>query len=43
MAQQSLRKRQNVLSKASKQLEYLSNGIFKDDELPTFQTEIDRI
>jgi radical SAM/Cys-rich protein len=40
MAQQSLRKRQNVLSKASKQLEYLSNGIFKDDELPTFKQKL---
>ncbi|HAT64379.1 MAG TPA: radical SAM protein [Flavobacteriaceae bacterium] len=37
---QSLHKRESELAKANKQVEYLSNGIFADGELPTFAKKI---
>jgi len=37
---QSLHKRESELAKANKQLEFLSNGIFADGELPTFAQKI---
>lgn len=37
---QSLHKRDSDLAKANKQLEILSNGIFKSGELPTFSNKI---
>lgn len=37
---QSLHKRESELAKANKQIEYLSNGIFADGELPTFAKKI---
>ena len=37
---QSLHKRESELAKANKQLEFLSNGIFADEELPTFAQKI---
>lgn len=36
----SLHKRKSLLAKAENQLDYLSNGIFKNGELPTFETKI---
>lgn len=38
--QKSLHAKQNPLSKTEKQLEILSNGIFKDGSLPTFSDKI---
>ncbi|MCV6629948.1 MAG: arsenosugar biosynthesis radical SAM protein ArsS [Flavobacteriaceae bacterium] len=43
MAIQSLKKRENQLANAQKQLEILSNGIFQDGELPTFKESISRV
>lgn len=40
MKTQSLHKRGAPLSKAQKQLEYLSNGIFRNGELPTFRQKV---
>ncbi|MFD2822932.1 arsenosugar biosynthesis radical SAM (seleno)protein ArsS [Lacinutrix iliipiscaria] len=40
MKTQSLHKRDSDLAKANKQLEILSNGIFKSGELPTFSNKI---
>lgn len=37
---QSLHKRQSELAQANKQLEFLSNGIFRDGSLPTFAQKI---
>ncbi len=37
---QSLHKRHSELANANRQLEILSNGIFRHDELPTFATKI---
>lgn len=36
----SLHKRESLLAKSNKQLEILSNGIFKSGELPTFKDKI---
>ncbi|MBT8326951.1 MAG: arsenosugar biosynthesis radical SAM protein ArsS [Bacteroidia bacterium] len=40
MIKQSLHKRESILSKAEKQLEYLSNGVFKNGDLPSFKQKI---
>lgn len=40
---QSLHKRESELAKAKKQLEFLSNGIFAQGELPTFSNKIDAL
>jgi radical SAM/Cys-rich protein len=40
MQLKSLQNRQNPLSKTERQLEILSNGIFKDGSLPTFASKI---
>jgi len=40
MATKSLHKRNNELANANRQLEILSNGIFRDGELPTFKNKI---
>ncbi len=40
MATKSLHKRENELAQAQKQLDFLSNGIFKNGELPTFKEKI---
>lgn len=40
MKTQSLHKRASSLAKAEKQLEYLSNGIFKEGQLPTFKQKL---
>ena len=40
MQLKSLKKRENELANAKRQLEILSNGIFKDEELPTFRTKL---
>ncbi|TNJ43832.1 arsenosugar biosynthesis radical SAM protein ArsS [Tamlana fucoidanivorans] len=40
MATISLHKRENALAQSKKQLEILSNGIFKSGELPTFKTKL---
>ena len=40
MATKSLHKRENALAQSKKQLEILSNGIFKNGELPTFKDKI---
>ncbi|MBT8303935.1 MAG: arsenosugar biosynthesis radical SAM protein ArsS [Bacteroidia bacterium] len=40
MATKSLHKRHNELANAKRQLEILSNGIFRDGELPTFKNKI---
>ena len=40
MTQQSLHKRNNKLAQSQKQLEFLSNGMFKTGELPTFKTKL---
>ncbi|MEZ4859094.1 MAG: arsenosugar biosynthesis radical SAM protein ArsS [Flavobacteriaceae bacterium] len=40
MKTQSLHKRESELAKAKKQIEFLSNGIFADGELPTFDQKI---
>jgi len=40
MATKSLQKRDSDLSQSNKQLEILSNGIFKNGELPTFRNKI---
>jgi len=40
MATKSLQKRDSDLAKSNKQLEILSNGIFKNGELPTFRDKI---
>lgn len=42
MALKSLRSRKNELSNTHRQLEILSNGIFKDGSLPTFEEKIKR-
>ncbi len=36
----SLKRRKSLLAQAENQLEYLSNGIFKSGELPTFENKI---
>ena len=36
MAKTSLHKRESDFANANKQLEFLSNGIFANDDLPTF-------
>lgn len=36
----TLKRQKNLLSQAKNQLDYLENGIFKDGELPTFDTKI---
>lgn len=41
MIKQSLHKRGSSLSKSQKQVEYLSGGIFKSGELPTFKSKIE--
>ena len=38
MQLKSLKKRENELANAKRQLEILSNGIFQDEELPTFRS-----
>lgn len=40
MATKSLHKRESELAQAQKQLDFLSNGIFKNGELPTFKEKI---
>lgn len=40
MATKSLQKRNSDLAKSNRQLEILSNGIFKNGELPTFKNKI---
>jgi len=40
MATKSLQKRDSDLAKSNRQLEILSNGIFKNGELPTFRNKI---
>jgi len=40
MATKSLKKRDNELANANRQLEILSNGIFQNGELPTFAQKI---
>ena len=40
LKQQSLRKRENQLASANRQLEILNSGIFADGELPTFAKKI---
>ncbi|OIQ27343.1 MAG: radical SAM protein [Bacteroidetes bacterium MedPE-SWsnd-G2] len=40
MANSSLKKRNNTLANANRQLEILSNGIFSNGELPTFKSKI---
>jgi len=40
MQLKSLKKRDNVLANAKRQLEVLSNGIFQDEELPTFRSKL---
>ena len=37
---QSLHKRHSELAEANRQLEILSNGIFRDEELPTFEKKL---
>jgi len=37
---QSLHKRESELAQSNRQLEILSNGIFRDGELPTFAKKI---
>ena len=38
----SLKRRKSLLAQADHQLEYLSNGIFKSGELPTFKAKIEK-
>ncbi len=38
----SLKRRKSLLAQAENQLEYLSNGIFKSGELPTFKDKIEK-
>ena len=40
---QSLHKRESALANSKRQLEILSNGIFKSGELPTFKAKIAEI
>lgn len=40
MATKSLKKQGSALAQSNKQLEILSNGIFKNGELPTFKAKI---
>ena len=40
MKLKSLKKRENELANAKRQLEILSNGIFQDEELPTFRSKL---
>ena len=40
MATKSLKARQNELSNTQRQLDILSNGIFKDGSLPTFKEKL---
>ena len=40
LKQQSLRKRDNELASANRQLEILNGGIFENGELPTFAKKI---
>ncbi len=40
MATKSLKKRESQLANSNRQLEILSNGIFKNGELPTFKDKI---
>ena len=39
MQLKSLKKRENELANAKRQLEILSNGIFQNEELPTFRSK----
>ena len=41
MQLKSLKKRENELANAKRQLEILSNGIFKTEELPKFRTKLE--
>ena len=40
MQLKSLKKRENELANAKRQLEILSNGIFQNEDLPTFRTKL---